>query len=114
MLRLAHDPILHSPYWPLVPTKILGDCLKFEGNSREEPQAHVMTYHLWFSSNTWVEDSVRLCFFQRTLTGAAVKWYIKLPRGAYQDFNSLEMAFLIHFQLPIRYETGTHLLTYLK
>jgi len=45
--RLTNDPILHSPYWPLVPTKILGDCPKFEGKSGEDPQAHIMTYHLW-------------------------------------------------------------------
>lgn len=73
-----------------------------------------MTYHLWCSSNSWVEDSICLCLFQRTLTGVAAKWYIELPRGAYQDFNSLEISFLAHFQLPVRYETGTHLLMSLK
>lgn len=73
-----------------------------------------MTYRLWCSSNSWLDDSIWLHLFQRTLTGFAVKWYIELNRGSFQDFNSLAMAFLTHFQLPIRYETGTHLLTSLR
>jgi len=112
--KLTNDPILHNPYWPLVPTKILGDCPKFDGKANEDPQAHVMTYHLWCSSNSWLDDSIQLCLFQRTLTGSAAKWYIELTRESFQDFNSLAMAFLTHFQLPIRYETGTHLLTSLR
>ena len=46
--RLTNDPILHLPYWPPIPTKIPGDCLKFKRKSREYPQGHVLTYHLWF------------------------------------------------------------------
>ena len=49
--KLTNDPILHNPYWPPIPTKIHGDCPKFEVKSGEDPQAHVMTYHLWCSSN---------------------------------------------------------------
>ena len=112
--KLTNDPILHNLYWPPVQTKIPGDCPKFEGKSREDPQVHVMTYHLWCSSNSWVDDSIRLCLFQRTLTGAAAKWYIELSHGIFQDFNSFAMEFLTYFQLPVRYETGTHLLTSLK
>ena len=73
-----------------------------------------MIYHLWCFSNSWVDDSIQLHLFQRTLTGATAKWYIELSRGVFQDFNSLSMTFLTHFQLPVRYETGTHLLTSLK
>ena len=112
--KIMNDPILHNPYRPLVPTKVPGDCPKFEGKVGEDPQAHVMTYHLWCSSNSWVDDSVRLRIFQRTLYGATAKWYIKLPRGIFQDFNTLAMAFLTHFQLLVRYETEMHLLTSLK
>ena len=61
--KLTNDPILHNPYWPSVPIKIPGDCPKFEGKAGEDPQAHVMTYHLWCSSNSWVDDSIRLCIF---------------------------------------------------
>ena len=52
--------------------------------------------------------------FLANLDNVAAKWYIELPRGAFQYFNTLEMAFLTHFQLSIRYETSTHLLTSLK
>lgn len=76
--KLINDPILHNLYWPLVPTKIPGDCPKFDGKSGEERQAHFMTYHLWCSSNSCLDDSIHLCLFQRTLTGSAAKWYIEL------------------------------------
>jgi hypothetical protein len=58
-----------------------------------------------------MDDSIRLRLFQRTLMGSTAKWYIELPHGSFQDFNSLAMSFLTHFQLPIRYEMGTELLT---
>ena len=61
-----------------------------------------------------MDDSVRLRLFQRTLTGTAAKWYIELPQHSFMDFGSLATVFLTHFQLPIRYETGTDLLTYLR
>ena len=44
----------------------------------------------------------------------AAKWYIELPTRSFNNFNNLAMAFLTHFQLPIRYETGTDLLTSLR
>ena len=71
--RLTNDPILHSPYCPLVPAKIPSDFPKFEGKPKEDPQAHVTTYHLWCSSNYDVNDSIRLHLFERTLIGAAAK-----------------------------------------
>ena len=49
--------------------------------------------------------------FQRTLTGPAEKWYIELPRGAFTLFEDLVMTFLNHFQLPVRYDVGTELLS---
>ena len=58
-----------------------------------------------------MDDSVRLRLFQRTLTGIATKWYIELPQHSFVDFGSLATVFLTHFQLPIRYEMGTDLLT---
>lgn len=73
-----------------------------------------MTYHLWCSSNLYMDDSIRLHLFQRTLMGDAAKWYIELPQSTYHDFNSLAMDFLTHFQLSVHYETGTYLLTSLK
>jgi hypothetical protein len=56
-----------------------------------------------------MDDSIRLRLFQRTLIGSTAKWYIELPRGFFFDFNTLAMAFLTHYQLPIRYDTGISL-----
>jgi len=77
--RLTNDPILHSPYWPPIPTKIPSDCPIFEGKTKENTQAHVMTYHLWCSSNYYVDNFLRICLFQQTLISAATKWYVELP-----------------------------------
>ena len=41
----------------------------------------------------------------------ATKWYIELPRGAFTLFDDLVMTFLNHFQLPVRYDVGTELLS---
>jgi hypothetical protein len=70
----------------------------------------VTTFHLWCSSNSLKYDSVQLRLFQRTLIGSATKWYIKLDCSRYSSFGELVMAFLNHFQLPMRYDIGTELL----
>jgi len=109
-----NDPILHLPYWPPVSSKLPSDCPKFDGKFKEDPQAHVMTYHLWCSSNSYMDDSIHLLLFQRTCIGAVAKWYIELPQSTFHDFNSLAMAFLTHFHLSVGYETSTYFLTSLK
>jgi hypothetical protein len=112
--RLTNDPIAYAPWWPAIPHKLPSDIPKFNGNPGEDPSNHVMTFHLWCSSNTLNDDSIRLRLFQRTLTGPAAKWYIELPRASFDNFSTLATTFLTHFQLPIRYETGTELLTNFK
>jgi hypothetical protein len=109
--RLTNDPIFHSLVWPVIPAKLPSDILKFDEKYREDPNNHVMNFHLWCSSNSLMDDSVHLCLFQRTLTSLAGKWYIELPHASFHDFNSLSMSFLTHFQLPIRYKMGTKILT---
>ena len=109
--RLTNDPISHSPVWPVILAKLPFDILKFDGNPGKDPSNHVMNFHLWCSSNSLMDDSIRLHLFQRTLIGSATKWYIELPCASFHDFNSLAMSFLMHFQLHIRYEKGTELLT---
>lgn len=42
---------------------------------------------------------------------AATKWYIELSCGTFSEFNTLDFAFLTHFQLQIRYKKNTELLT---
>jgi hypothetical protein len=112
--RILNDPIRHSPQWPVIPAKLPSDIPKFDGKPGEDPNNHVMTFHLWCSSNSLMDDSIRLHLFQRTLTGSAAKWYIELPRGFFTDFNTLAMDFLTHYQLPIRYEMGTEILSSFK
>jgi hypothetical protein len=102
--RILNDPILHSPYWPIILDKLLYDIPKFEGQSGEDLNNHVMNFHLWCSSNSLMDDSIILQLFQRPLTGSLEKWYIKLPLSFFNDFNTLAMAILIHYQFPIRYE----------
>jgi hypothetical protein len=108
--RLTNDPIFHSPVWPVIPAKLPSHIPKFDQKYGEDPNNHVMNFHLWFSSNSLMDDTICLCLFQRTLTGSTAKWYIELPCASFHDFNSLAMSFLTHFQLPIRYETGVELL----
>jgi hypothetical protein len=109
--RLTNDPISHSLVWLVIPAKLPSDIPKFDRNPSEDPNNHVMNFHLWCSSNSLMDDSIHLHLFQRTLIGLATNWYIELPCASFHDFNSLAMSFLMHFQLPIHYEMGTKLLT---
>jgi hypothetical protein len=63
--------VSHDPTWPPVPTKLPLDIPKFEGKNGEDPGDHVTTFHLWCSSNSLKDDSIRLRLFQRTLIGVA-------------------------------------------
>ena len=93
-----------------MPTKLPSNIPKFEGKARECLQNHIMTFHIWCSSNSIVYDLIRLRLFQRTLTGVAAKWYIELPQAKYPDFNSLDFMFLQYFQLPDGYDEGVEIL----
>ena len=112
--KLTNDPIQHHPAWPPVPVKIPTDIPKFDGKTGEDPANHITTYHLWCVSNSFLDDSIKLQLFPRTLIGNVAKWFIELPSTAFFDFQSLAIAFLTHFQLPIHYEMGTKLLTSLR
>jgi hypothetical protein len=90
------------------------DIPKFEGKAGDDPANHVMTFHLWCSSNNIMEDSVRLRLFQRTLTGPSAKWYVEEKSGSHSTFESLAKAFLTFFQLPIRHDNGLELLSNFK
>ena len=69
---------------------------------------------MWCSSNSITDDSIRLRLFQRTLTGEASKWYVEQATSTHTTFETLAQAFLSYFQLPLRYDTGTELLTSFK
>jgi hypothetical protein len=110
LTKLMNDPILHDPTWPNMPTKIPSDIPKFEGKSGEYPSNHVMTFHLWFSSNRIMDDSILLRLFQRTLTGPSTKWYVDEKSGSHVTFESLAKDFLAFFQLTVHHDTGLELL----
>jgi hypothetical protein len=105
-----NDPMSHDPTWPPVPTNIPLDISKFQDKNGEDPRDHVTTFHLWFSSNSLNDDSIQLRIFQRTLIRFIVKWYIKIPRGAYGNFSHMVLVFLNHFQFLVRYDVGLELL----
>ena len=94
LARLMNDPIHHQSFWPPMPTKMPSDIPKFEGKAGKCPQNHIMTFHLWCSSNSIVDDSIEMRLFQCTLIGVVAKWYIEQPQAKYPDFNSLAFIFL--------------------
>ena len=108
--KLINEPIQHNPSWPPILVKLPSNIPNFDGKQGDDPKNHVMTFHLWCSSNSLMDDSVRLRLFQRTLIGTAAKWYIELPKHSFVDFGSLATVFLTRFQLPIYYEMGMNLL----
>jgi hypothetical protein len=74
---LTNDPIQHAPFWPSIPAKLSSDIPKFNGKLGEDPNNHVMTFHLCYSSNSFMDESIHLRLFQRTLIGSTTKWYIE-------------------------------------
>jgi hypothetical protein len=109
-----NDPMCHDLAWPPIPTKLHSDIPKFEGNNGEDPGDDVTTFHLWCSSNSLNDDSIRLKLFQCTLMGVTTEWYIKLLRGSYRNFSQMVLVFLNHFQLSIHYDVGLELLSTLR
>jgi len=109
--KLMNDNMHHDLGWPAVPNKLPSYNPKFEGKSSEDLQDHMMTFHLWFLSNSLNYDSIRLFLFQCTLTRGIDKWYIELMRGKYSMFSDLAMFSLNHFQLHVWYDVRTKLFT---
>jgi hypothetical protein len=62
--RILNDPIRHSPQWPVIPAKLPLDIPKFDNKAGEDPNNHVMNFHLWCSSNSLMDDSICLRLFQ--------------------------------------------------
>jgi hypothetical protein len=62
--RLTNDPIFHSLVWLVIPVNFLLIFQNLTETMAEDPNNHVMTFHLWCSSNSLMDDSVRLHLFQ--------------------------------------------------
>ena len=73
----------------------------FGGKRSEHLKTHITTYHIWCVSNSLLDDSINLHLFPHTLTRNPLKWFIEFPTTLFNNFNSLAMDFLTHFQLPI-------------
>jgi hypothetical protein len=114
LTKLTNDPILHNPKWSAMLTKLPSDIPKFEGKLGDDPANHIMTFHLWFSSNNITDDSVQLRLFQCTLTRPSTKWYGEEKSGSHVTFESLAKAFLTFFQLPIHQDNGLEILLEFK
>jgi hypothetical protein len=112
--KLPNDPILHDPTWPTIPTKLPSDIPKSEGKVGDDLAIHIMTFHLWFSSNNIMEKSIRLRLFQCMLIDPSTKWYVEEKYGPHVTFESLAKAFLTLCQLTIRHENGLELLSEFK
>jgi hypothetical protein len=106
LTKLKNDPICHDATWPIMLTKFPSNIPKFEGKLEEHPTNHVMIFHLWFSSNINMDDSIHLSSFQRTLTGSLAKWHVNEKSGSHVTFESLAKAFLSFFQLPFHHDTS--------
>jgi hypothetical protein len=55
--HLTNDPIKHAPFWTHIISKLSSDIPKFNEKLGEYPNNHVMTFHLWCSSNSLMDDS---------------------------------------------------------
>jgi len=99
--RLKNEFSSHNLAWSIMPTKISSYMLNFERNMGEDPSMHIITYHLWFSSNSLMDDSIRFHIFHISLTRNATKWYIELKGASFNNCNYLVMDFLTHYRFPI-------------
>jgi hypothetical protein len=108
----TNNPILHNQLCLNIPIKLPYNIPKFNGNPKEGPLMHIMTYHLWCLHNSLMDDITRLHIIYRTLTRSVVIWYIELKGTSYNRFNDLDMDFLMHFLLSTEYKTKIDILMY--
>jgi hypothetical protein len=111
LTKITNNPILHDPTWPNMPTNLPSDIPKFEGKPGEDPTNHIMSFHLWCSSNSIMEYYVHLRLFQITLTGPSVKWYVDKKVGSHSTFESFVKVFLSFFQIQECHDTGLEILS---
>lgn len=99
--KLINHTISHDDNWLDMPTKLLFDIPKFEGKANDDPTNHVMSFHLWYSSNKIIQDSIHLFLFQPNLMGPTSEWYVEKLIRTYITFEGLAKIFLSFFQLPM-------------
>jgi hypothetical protein len=62
--QLMNDPISHSSFCRIILSKLPSDISKFDGKPEDDPNIHVMNFHIWCSSNSFMDDSIFLYPFQ--------------------------------------------------
>jgi hypothetical protein len=87
LTKLTNDPILHDTTWPAMPTKLPSDIPKFEGKAGDDPANHVMTFHLWCSSNSIMDDSLDCNYFNAHLLAHQPNGMSKKNQGPTQPLS---------------------------
>lgn len=95
--QLINNSIHHNASWPAMPKNLPLVIPKFEGLAGEDPSNHVRSFHMWCSSNSITDDSIRLRLFQRMLIGEASKWYVDQAPSSHTTFATLARDFLSYF-----------------
>ena len=72
--KLINGLINNDPMWPNMPNKLPFDIPNFESKPREGLSNYIMSFYLWCSCNSIMEDLIRLRILQHTLMGVATKW----------------------------------------
>jgi hypothetical protein len=76
----------------VVPHKFkVPDFEKYKGSTC--PKAHLIMYARKMSTQT-SNDKLLIHYFQDSLTGAALRWYMDLDRADISSFNDLASAFI--------------------
>jgi hypothetical protein len=111
LTKLLNDVIQHNATLLAMLTKLPSDIPNFEVRARQNPSNHIMSFHLCCSSNSIMDDSIRLWLFECTLTCVDIKWYIDQLVNTHSTFDSTAKVFLIFFQLLVHYDVEIKILT---
>jgi hypothetical protein len=101
LTNITNNTILHYATWTPIPTNIPSYIPKFDRKLGKYLTRHVMTFYLWCSSNSIVDDSIQLQTFQRNLR-------------SHPTFTSSMKDFLAFFQLPLCHGTSLEIITDLR
>jgi hypothetical protein len=63
MSHMKNFPISHDPSWPIIAAKLPSNMLQFDGKRGEDHSTDIMTYPLWCSSKSLMDDSIMLHLF---------------------------------------------------
>jgi hypothetical protein len=91
-------------------TKLPSNIPKFDGKPGEDSTNHIMTFHIWCSSNTSWKIPFSYDYFKEP-SRSVLKWYVDEKSGSHVTFESLAKSFLSFFQLPVHHDIGLEILS---